>query len=693
MHWKIYLCVSWFLAITSGLFAQTSPEDSLTQEYELEDVVVTAQYAPTHYKNALHSVRVIKGIDVQKQGLNNLAEVLSNQLNLRVNTDPILGNGLSIQGIGGENIQILIDGVPVIGRSNGNIDLSQININHIERIEIVEGAMSAQYGSNASGGVINIITKKSQIAPLEISSQNQYENIGIYNNSLRVGIQLGRIYASIEGARYESQLGSEEELREFETIELPSGESFRARVNPWNPKTQYNLNGKLRYQIADSIHITYQYRYFDEELKRYGEKRRPQFKPYAFDEAYHTIRQDHSLNLEAYLGKSLYLNSTTGYNQFDRINEDIRLDFETGESTIQSASSEDSSIFTALLHRSIISTLTDKKLNAQLGLEVLHETGEGGRIIDSTSAPFHEATLTNYAAWLGLQFRPIDKLTLAANLRYGYNTKYKHPLIPSFHLNWQAQKDLRFKLSYARGFRAPSLKELHFNFIDINHYIIGNPDVDAETSENASLDIQFNKSLLPKHKLTLSGKLFYNNIQDRIILAEFAQLQFSYQNIEEFKTHGLNLGLQYQIKDLIGIKLGFAHTRLFNIFSEEYDSDAYTGLDEWQNELFFQVPLLDTRLTFTHRYIGQQWRFFTDSNGGLDQGFIEAYHLINLSASQNFWKNRILLSLGIKNLLDTQNLASTVQGGGAHSGSGSSILLNWGRTYFVRLNVQFGLGR
>src|SRR5690242_6859536 len=92
----------------------------------------------------------------------NLKEALSYELNIHLMEDNILGSGLQIQGIGGENVKILIDGMPITGRQNGNIDLSQILMDNVERIEIVEGPLSVSYGTDALAGTINIITKKNQ---------------------------------------------------------------------------------------------------------------------------------------------------------------------------------------------------------------------------------------------------------------------------------------------------------------------------------------------------------------------------------------------------------------------------------------------------------------------------------------------------------------------------------------------------
>ena len=660
--------------------------DSIWKTIDLDDVVVTAQYSPTHSKNAVHEVVVIKAKDIEQQGQNNLSEVLTNQLNLRVSNDPILGNGLKIQGIGGENIQIMIDGVPVIGRVGGNIDLSQIQLNNIDRIELIEGAMSAQFGSNASGGVVNIITKKSQTNPFKFESVNQYENVGIWNNSLLFGVRFGKFYASVNGSRIDYDFAPIDSLRVYETNELPTGETYKSKKIPWNPKTQYSFDGMARYRFNDSLSLTYQYRYFDELLSSYGEVRRTTYKPYAFDEFYTTNRQDHSLNFEGYLGQKFYLNSTTAYNQYDRFKETTRLDFEN-DSTSTVAGGQDTTNFINFLHRTVLSTSTNKKLNGQLGFEILHETGTGQRIVDSTSMPLNEAVLTNYAGWISMLYDPIAELKIQANLRYGYNTKYDHPLIPSLNIQWKPNKKFNFRLNYAHGFRAPSLKELYHNFIDINHYIIGNPNLKAENSKNASVSADFETSLNKKHRFTLSGKLFYNAIENRIVLAEYEPAKYNYQNLEQFETHGINFRLKYFFGKRLRIQSGIAFTKIYNYWSEDYDSEKFTTSTELQNELSYKIPMIETDFVVMHRYFGQQIQFFENEAGSLEQGTLGDYHFLNVTVSRRFWKNRIFLALGVKNILDVQSIPFSGQTSGGHAGTGINQIIGWGRTYFARINL------
>jgi len=686
------LWIVFFLGCTLSLKGQVSVLDVDSTDWDilLEDVVVTAQYAPTDSKNAVHKVKVIKAIDIERQGQNTLAEVLANQLNLRVSNDLILGNGLAIQGIGGENIQILIDGVPMIGRVGGNIDLAQINLHNIARIEIIQGAMSAQYGSNASGGVINLITKKSQLNIVEIETRNQWENIGIRNNSLRLGVQLGGFYGTVSAFTAENRFAPVDSLRLIRTDTLVDGTPFTTKVNPWNPKEQEGIESMLAYRWGNDNQVTYNYRGFNETLTLYDRIRRPQFRPYSFDETYTTYRRDHSLQLGIWLNKQFYLKSVTGYNDYTREKATNRLDYEPDTMSLVPGG-QDTSRFDTYLHRTILSFVGNKKWDAQIGMEYMDEFGSGGRIVDSTTLPINEARMTNYAAWIGAKYRPISTLTLSGNLRYGYNSKYSHPLIPSFHVNWQPNDLYNIKASYANGFRAPSLKELHFNFIDINHFIIGNPDLKAEYAHNASIDFQINPIRDENFHLSFDTRLFYNHIRDRIIIATFEPNKFNYQNLNVFKTHGFNFGGTFRFRDIFTAKSSMAVTQLYNQFSEESETPEFNGLFEMQNEISVQVPEINTSLVLVHRYIGRRVTYQSVAEGQIEEGFIGGYQLLNATLSQPLWKDRIFLAAGVKNLTNVTDVALNGSSGGVHSSGADSQIVTWGRTYFVRCNVTLGI--
>ena len=93
--------------------------------YNMDEVVVTGQYSESRQDKSIYKVQVINSKEIQHRGAVNLKEMLSTELNIRTSQDNALGSSLKMQGLGGEHVKFLIDGVPVIGRENGNIDLDQ----------------------------------------------------------------------------------------------------------------------------------------------------------------------------------------------------------------------------------------------------------------------------------------------------------------------------------------------------------------------------------------------------------------------------------------------------------------------------------------------------------------------------------------------------------------------------------------
>ena len=112
---------------------------------QINEVVVTGQINELYIKKSVHKIRVIDSKIINSGLYQNLANIIEKELNIKLSEDNLLGSSLSIQGISGQNVKILIDNIPVIGRLNGNIDISQISLNNIEKIEIVEGPLSTYF--------------------------------------------------------------------------------------------------------------------------------------------------------------------------------------------------------------------------------------------------------------------------------------------------------------------------------------------------------------------------------------------------------------------------------------------------------------------------------------------------------------------------------------------------------------------
>lgn len=649
---------------------QAIPPDSLTPQWDTEEVVITAQYTPTDSRNAIMPVRVIDAATMIRRGAVNMEELLAGEVNFQFKTDMILGSGVSIRGVGGENVKILIDGVPVVGRMNGNVDLSQIPLTQVARVEIIEGPMSILYGSNASGGVINIITKKAPMGQAEGEYQAQAETIGLQTHHLRLGGRKGPW--SIQG-----------NAGMFEFNGIPDDNGSRSVT--WNPKDQRYAGATLRFQPGDSTSFSYTFQAFEEEVANLGELRRPQFKPYAFDDYYTTQRRDHSLQVEKWLAPRWLMTFTAGYNDFQRFKNSYRFDQEDGANTLLPGL-QDTNRFQAGMFRALFGSQRNASFDVQAGLEGNYELSSGDRILSPADSGA-TASMGDLAGFASLRWKPTRALSVQPSVRYGYNSRFTHPLLPALHFKYDLSGATSLRLGYARGFRAPSLKELFINFIDLNHFIIGNPDLQAEVSNTLTLRADSRKRLSRNWAADGFGELFYNHITDRIQLVQTSQLlQFSYRNIDQFTSYGVTGSLRVVHEKGSFLKVNASYTGLgrpegavTNLRTIDLFATAITSEGSWRiNKLGADIGVL-------YRFTGPSPIFFLAETGGVSVGQISAQHLLNLTLTSRCWDNRLLFQAGIKNILDQRevNVGGTV--GGVHSGGNGAQPIQMGRSYFLKM--------
>jgi outer membrane receptor for ferrienterochelin and colicins len=653
------------------------------KSYSVEDIVVTAQYSPTSVENSVHKVKVISRQKIENMAAVNLQDVLTNELNVRLSQDNILGSGMSLQGISGQNVKILIDGVPVIGRLDGQIDLNQINLNNVERIEIVEGPLSVNYGSNALAGTINIITKKEQKEKITLGVNVYTESIGTYNVETNVGLSPLKnhsINLSV-GRNYFDGWNAEDDF-------LPSFEAQRAdsgRVKQWNPKEQYF--GRLQYNFKfRELLLSYKGELFDEKITNFGLPRRTRTSFAAFDDYYHTQRIDNALFAQGKLNEKWSINWTAAYNDFERIKEAKRKDLVTLQSTrVQEDANndtQDTSTFNLLMSRASIATTKDSSwFNYEIGYDINIEKAAGKRIEGG------EQELGDYAAFVSTEIKITKNAILKPAVRYSYNTQYKAPITPSVNLKY-SRKNSTFRFSYAKGFRAPSLKELYFNFDDINHSLFGNADLKAERSNNFSGSVR--QKFLAKEVL-LKGEIlgFYNEIYNQI---SFAQSNIGngdtlvYFNIGETQTKGLNLNFSV-IYENFQLNLGSSYIGRYNRLADENPIDEFSYSAEFVGNLNYQFKKPQLTVALFAKHQGELPGFGYNNEGKVVKQTIESYQILDATISKNFWKKRINAAIGCKNIMDVQNVQANLSGG-VHNGGRSSISVGTGRTVFIKLGLQ-----
>jgi len=679
-----FVCSTYFFTVSHKDFEEFSFTGRLDQLIvfqlnpvgkNLGEVVVTGQYQEGSVENAVQKIRVIDRTTIDKMGAQNLRDVLSNSLNIRLSQDNVLGSSMSLQGISGQNVKILIDGVAVTGRVNGNIDISQINMNNVERIEIVEGPLSVSYGTDALAGTINIITKKFQKPSSSVSVTGYYESIGQYNYSGRLAHSTKNYTFSLLGGRnYFDGWKYEDSPFKIEKEELADSN----RVMDWKPKEQFFETAFIGRQLKRTK-LGFTSDYFYEQIMNRGLPREPYYET-AFDDYYTTDRFNNSLSLTGKIFKNTNTNLIFANNRFKRIKNTYINDLTTLDQTLTANSSDqDTTTFNNITARGTFSTSrSDAKLNAEIGYDLQHETGTGLRIKNN------KQQIGDYAVFISAEYKPFEKTVIRPGIRAGYNTSYQAPVVPSLNIRQVIGKGNIFRFSYARGFRAPSLKDLYFYFVDINHNIKGNEDLKAEYSHNFSLN--YNRVFTIKQvELKLENSYFYNTIENLITLAQSTATEYTYFNLSKYKTLGTQLQLEIRYKGLSSA-IGGTYVGRYNELSETLNVDDFYYSPElrWNLQYSFKKELT---VSFFYKYTGKTPNIGLDENANLYLTAIEDYHMLDCSVSKSFWQKRISLTIGAKNLFNVRNIAGT-SSGAAHSGSSTTIPMAMGRMYFIKTDIN-----
>jgi outer membrane receptor for ferrienterochelin and colicins len=632
--------------------------DSLPTAKLLDEIIVTGNYKPTGIDKSVVLTRNINIEKLQLLGVQNVGDALKFQTNMRLQQDNILGTAVSMQGMSGENVKILIDGVPQTGRQNGNIDLSQLNLANVERIEIVEGPLSVQYGTNALAGTINIITKKKTIKSIDAQLNTYYENIGHANINGSFGLKNETHSLLVSGGRNFFKGWSDVDT---------------SRFMQWKPKIQYF--GDVRYGFTtQKAQLGLSGTYFDEYILNRG---RP-IKPYlenAFDDTYKTQRYNVAFNWAQSFENQWNTNFILSYNKYSRIKNSYYRDLvKLSQVMTENAGEQDTTNFNLFTSRATVSKIENKQLSYELGFDGNLEVGQGLRLKES------KQQIGDYAAFASAEWKITEGVTLRPGVRVAYNTTYNAPVIPSLHVRWQLNDAWTMRASYGRGFRAPSLKELYFYFVDINHNVRGNENLLAEKSHNINVSTTF-KKVVGNTIYKADASAFSNTIDNQITLAILRGGDNAYQyiNIGNLKTQGGQLYGEIVLKNL-NIGAGASVTHSTNVF-ENQNFEATTF--ELRSNATYSIPKLGVDFSLWYKYNGRQSGFALNEEGKIMPTYISAFSMADASLGKKIFNNKIIFSTGIKNMFNVKNIDSQLVSGVHGNGNGYSPVAT-GKIIFIK---------
>jgi outer membrane receptor for ferrienterochelin and colicins len=671
---------------TCQFFCLAAQTDT-TNTYNAENVIITGQFQPTDVRSALHQAKIITSAEIQRRGAVNVGDLLAQESNIRIQNDPVLGTSLSLNGLSGRNIKFLMNGVPMVGRQNGNIDLSQLNVFNIERIEIIEGPMAIMYGSDAIAGVINIITKQYSLKKWKTELQTRAETRGAQVGSAAITFQPNNNQTFRLGGGYNAFKG---------WAANDSSRDWR-----WNPKKQGNMQLAWTFRTKKNIRLNVTADGMREMINNLGEVRRPQFKPYAFDENYFTRRIHTNASLDVPINDKHFIAIVLGTDRYFRRKDSYRTDLTTNEQVLQVAEL-DTSVFDMKMLRAIHAWKIANKFSLQSGINIQLDTGKGRRFADSTHN--NVRNMSDYALFVTGKWTITPRLSSEMGLRTAYNTQFTIPIIPSCHLKYNFPKhDASMRVSYARGFRAPDFKEMYFQFIDFNHNIVGNQNLKPEDAHTFQASFDKNKELKAS-TLTFGARLFFNNIKDKIDLYEYqlvdgikipvtdtSTLLYSYFNLEHYQTLGGTINTKWK-NDWLTVGLSSTTTGYLTPNYKEYGVARYTWAIDFQGEVSVKIPKIQTNISTYHHWNDKQISYYYEQINGINtltertmKGFLSS----DLIIAQSFWKEKIKLSLGARNIFNVQQVNIVGKSAGQSHISDAQVNIGPGRSYWTQLSFRF----
>lgn len=673
--------------ITTAIYATPAlaQKDSLMAVKNLNEVIVTGQYKPQTLKKSVYQVRVINNERIKQSGATNVQQVLYNQIGFRFSSDNTLGTtDVQLMGMSGRNVKILLDGVPMVDRGDTRESLNQVDINSIERIEIVEGPMSVSYGSDALAGVINIITKKPSKDELNLNIKVQEETAGTeYHPFNYKGLHQQSINLNYKKNNWGfASGGTHNDFNGF------GGDAY-GRGKTWKPKEQWLSNARISYDKGP-FNVYYRIDVLNENINSRNPINYNNYK--AVDQQYITDRITNQLQGSYSFNKNLQLAATVGYTDYKRRTRTTRHDFEKNTDELTTGEGEqDVSKFKSFIFRTSVQYQLSNKVSLQPGIDINREESSGERILGNPS-------IADYAAFVSAEIKPAPGINIRPGLRFIKNSVYNAPpVIPSINTKFVLNKQLDLRLAYAYGFRSPALRELYFDFVDANHNIVGNPDLKAENSNSFNASLNWNS--LPANNMAYGIALggFYNEFNNQIdfALASASSNQYTYFNVNKAKTLGGTLENKFSTSNL-DASLGLSY---IGFYRKLYDDKDYIKEDDkeflWSPELnasvSYMVSRIKTKFNLFYKLSGKKPQYVTGKNASsqnvLTIAETESYQLADFTA--NTQVNRYFgITAGVKNIFDVTNINNNATVSGSIHNAGNSVAIGYGRSYFIGLNFQ-----
>ncbi|WP_337466144.1 TonB-dependent receptor [Megasphaera sp.] len=584
---KAWITWAVLTALTVPAYAASADGAADGSAVTTKDVVVTATRTEADVKMVPNTVEVITADDIEKLGATDVYSALRLADNVQImNTSTGFGHRISMRGMSSDSTLILINGqrtaIEDTETTQNLLALDRINVHNIERIEIIRGAASAQYGSDALAGVINIITKKSTGKP----SVTVGATTGTTNMSNYYHIDLGR--QGKFSSTFDMNFSKDRQWTEHEVSGLPV-------KNLQGPKQSYNFSGT--YELGENKNLNLDLGYYKDKLS--GDWSHKEYNLGAWggivrlqDAKLETERRDASLSLTGKTKKDDYM-VRTFYSKLDKFRflPYTALAKEYGETNKYSIWG--------------IEAKNSHKVNGDhtltYGTEYDRYDVDG---VNFGKDGDNGKNLNTYAAYIQDEWLLGDKWEIIPAVRYDHHSEFGSKTTPHIGVTYLANDHNRFKANWGEGYKAPSVSELYMDYTHMGVLTLGNPNLRPEESKNWDLSYEgeWGKTF---GKITYFHNDIDNMISTRTVGGRHGYNE--YYNIDgTTKTHGVELTLGRKLSRDLDVKVTSNWTSASNkVASAESSAHGVDGIAD--NITTLQLAYDDHRAYGYNATLWEQW--------------------------------------------------------------------------------------
>lgn len=527
---KKYILFSMLMAgATPAMAAMDSDDayvDSVCRQFDLNEVVVTGTRTPKFLKDTPIQTRVINARELARLDATNVQDLLQQELpGVEFSYAMNQQTHLNFSGFGGQGVLFLVDGERLAGETMDDVDFTRLNMDNVERIEIVKGAASALYGSNATGGVINIITKRNR-QPWTLNVNARYAK----HNEQRYGASWG-----LNSKHWNNMLSAHFNRMDNYDVHSAANPVTRIISTVYGDKT-VNLKEQLTWSPVSNFSLTGRAGYFFRETVRSADQ----------PERYRDFSGGLRMNWQ--ISDADDLQASYAFDQYDKSDYQriTRLDIRD-YSNVQNS-------FRLLYNHTFGGgdVLT-------VGSDLLHD------YLYNTNLEGETRKQDSWDLFAQYDWRLNDQWELVGALRYDYFSDGKDShLTPKLNVCYKPLRNLAIRAGYGMGFRAPTLKEKYYNFDMSGIWIVeGNEHLKSEVSHNFNLSAEYTKG-----HYNYTASIYYNKVKNKLSTAapyfktaEDKLPYLPYSNLDDYSVCGGEVGAQAKWNNGLGARITYAYTK------------------------------------------------------------------------------------------------------------------------------------